>query len=120
MTIATIIKDAREKASLTQTKLAKEAKISLSFLSCIESGKRTPTKQVARKLAKVLDLPEEDLLKHCNKEKVAIGEGRNQYIALQYSPTVKRLIKVRPENLPQIDQLIDEILEKQNEARNQD
>ena len=118
--IAKIIKDAREKASLTQTKLAKEAKISLSFLSCIESGKRTPTKQVARKLAKVLDLPEEDLLKHCNKEKVAIGFGENLYIALKYLPTVKRLTKVRDENLPQIDQLINEILEKQNEARNQD
>jgi transcriptional regulator with XRE-family HTH domain len=120
MTIATIIKDAREKASLTQTKLAKEAKISLSFLSCIESGKRTPTKQVARKLAKVLDLPEEDLLKHCNKEKVAIGFGENLYIALQYLPTVKQLRKIRAENLSQVDQLIDEILEKQNKLNNHD
>lgn len=112
MTIAQIVKDAREKASLTQTKLAEEADISLSFLSCIESGKRTPTKQVARKLAKVLGIPEQDLLKHCNKEKVAIGEGKITYIPLQCLPIVEKLKKVPTDQLPQVDQAISEILEQ--------
>lgn len=120
MTIGKIIKDARESASLTQTKLAKEAKIALSTLSCIESGKRNPTKEVARRIAKVLNIPEQDLTKYCNREKHAIGEGKITYIPLQYLPIAKRLTKVRTENLSQIDRLIDEILEKQNEINNHD
>lgn len=119
--IGKIIKDARESASLTQTKLAKESKISLSTLSCIESGKRNPTKEVARRIAKALNIPEQNLTKYCNREKHAIGEGEIIYVALRYLPTVKRLTKVRAENLSQVDQLISEILEKQkNEINNQD
>jgi transcriptional regulator with XRE-family HTH domain len=118
MTIGKIIKDARESASLTQTKLAKEAKIALSTLSCIESGKRNPTKEVARRIAKVLDIPEQDLTKHCNRETKAIGEGKITYIPLQYLPIAKRLTKVCAENLPQVDKLIDEILEKQRNEIN--
>lgn len=117
--IGKIIKDARERASLTQTKLASLAKISLSFLSCIESGKRTPTKEAARKLAKALDIPEADLLKYCNREKRAIGEGVNKYIPVAHQSTVKKVLRVRPENLSQIDLAIDEVLEKQNESESQ-
>ena len=119
MTIGKIIKDARESASLTQTKLAKESKIALSTLSCIESGKRNPTKEVARRIAKALGIPEQDLTKYCNREKHAIGEGEITYVALRYLPTVKRLTKVCAENLPQIDKLIDEILKKQGEDESQ-
>ena len=69
----------------------------------------------------MLDIPEQNLTKYCNREKHAIGEGEITYVALRYLPTVKRLTKVRTENLSQIDKLIDEILEKQrNEINNHD
>ena len=109
--IGKIIKDAREKASLSQGKLAKQAKISVSTLSRIESGERTPTKEMAKKIAKALAIPEEELFPYCNREKHAIGEGEWKYTPLRYLPIVEKLAKVRHENLPKIHQLLDEILE---------
>jgi transcriptional regulator with XRE-family HTH domain len=117
MTIGKIIKDARESASLTQTKLAQKAGVALSTLSCIEAGKRNPTKELARKIAKALDIPEQNLTKFCNREKRAIGEGVNFYIPVAHQPIVKKILRVRPENLHQVNLAIDQILEKQNESQ---
>jgi hypothetical protein len=64
-----------------------------------------------------LDIPEADLLKYCNREKRAIGEGVNKYIPVAHQPIVKKILRVRTENLSQIDLAINEVLEKQNEPQ---
>ena len=54
------IKEMRTKKKLTQMELAKKAKMSQSYLSELESNKKSPTLRQLCKIAEALDaLPEE-------------------------------------------------------------
>lgn len=64
---ANAIKNRREALSLTLTDLAQRLDVTKSYLSYIESGKRSPTPEQAALLGKLLNLPAEMLL---------IGSGR--------------------------------------------
>ncbi len=51
----------REKTRLSQTQLSRCADISQGYYSDIESGLRCPSPNVAGRIAKVLNIPEEDM-----------------------------------------------------------
>ena len=49
-----VIKERREQRSLTQKELADKSGVSESYLSLIESGKRRPSPEAAKRIAAVL------------------------------------------------------------------
>lgn len=51
----------RESRDMTQTQVSKQAKISQGYYSDIESGLRCPSPGVANRIAKVLDIPENEM-----------------------------------------------------------
>lgn len=57
------IKELRLRAGLTQAQLAKKMNVDQSCVSLWESGKTSPAKKLLRKLAKVLGVPLDELLK---------------------------------------------------------
>jgi len=62
--IAKTVKRLREKAGLSQEKLARLADVSNNTLINIEAGKQdNPTIETLKKIAKALDTPIEDLIK---------------------------------------------------------
>jgi len=61
MTIGEAITKARTSADLTQIEVALAADIGQSYLSQIENGKRTPTTEVLKRLARALGVKVSDL-----------------------------------------------------------
>ncbi len=57
------IKKLRKVKGLTQEKLAEMAKIDYSHMNLIENGKRNPSLKLIAKLARVLDLSLDELMK---------------------------------------------------------
>jgi transcriptional regulator with XRE-family HTH domain len=55
--IGSTIKMCRHKRGLQLKDLAEETKLSVSYLSLIEQGKRTPNLEVLETIAKALDIP---------------------------------------------------------------
>lgn len=55
------IREARERASLSQTKLASKIGMAESTLSALETGKRYPWPKARKDLAKALGLTEHEL-----------------------------------------------------------
>lgn len=53
----------REQKDMTQTQLSRSAKISQGYYSDIESGFRSPSPEVAERIAKVLSIPEKDMFR---------------------------------------------------------
>lgn len=53
----------REQKDMTQTQLSRSAKISQGYYSDIESGFRSPSPEVAGRIAKVLSIPEQDMFR---------------------------------------------------------
>ncbi len=61
--LGTMIKGLRESKGLSQTELAKRARIARVYLVLLESGKRkNPSLEILRRLAKALDVPMTELL----------------------------------------------------------
>lgn len=57
------LKKLRKQKGLTQEKLAELAGLDYSYLNMIESGKKNPTLKLIAKLARVLEVPLEELMK---------------------------------------------------------
>ena len=57
------IQHLRIKRGMTQERLAEEAKVSITHLSMIESGKNAPSLKLVYKIADVLDVKVEGLFK---------------------------------------------------------
>jgi transcriptional regulator with XRE-family HTH domain len=57
MTIGEIIKKLRKERKLSQIELADESKISRTYISEIESGKRNPTVEILERIGGVLHIP---------------------------------------------------------------
>jgi|GEM_PF-1698230 len=53
----------REGANITQTQISQCAGISQGYYSDIEGGVRCPSPEVAVRIAKVLDIPENDIFR---------------------------------------------------------
>lgn len=62
MTTAENIKKARKKAGLTQAKLAEKLNTTQQNLAQYESGKRKPKRETLMKIAKALEISEQELL----------------------------------------------------------
>jgi transcriptional regulator with XRE-family HTH domain len=61
--LATVLKELRQRAKLTKTELARKAEVTLSYVSLLESGKRTnPSIDVLKRLARALGVPVTELL----------------------------------------------------------
>lgn len=65
------IRNFRQKADLSLRELAKKAKISPPFLSDIESGKRYPSDETLRKLAKMVKVAFDELKRYDHRESVS-------------------------------------------------
>jgi transcriptional regulator with XRE-family HTH domain len=57
-----LIKRTREERSFTQTELAKRTKVSLGYLSRVESGQLVPGEDLLNRLAMALSLPMDEVL----------------------------------------------------------
>jgi len=61
--LATVLKELRQRARLTKTELARQAEITPSYVSLLESGKRAnPSIEVLKRLAGALGVPVMELL----------------------------------------------------------
>lgn len=58
-----ILANLRESNNMTQAEIAKCARISQGYYSDIESGLRCPSPNVAGKIAKVLDIAEQEMFR---------------------------------------------------------
>lgn len=61
-TVASNIKKFRTKSGMTQNQLAHTAKITQSYLSQVEAGRKTPSLAKLNDIAKALKMPPGDLL----------------------------------------------------------
>jgi len=75
-----IIKEAREKAGLTQLEVAKKLNISDSFLSQLENGKRKLSLQMAINIAKALGMDPSDIFLPHNMANCKVDEGIKEAI----------------------------------------
>jgi transcriptional regulator with XRE-family HTH domain len=57
-----MLKQLREERHLTQTELARRAKVTTGFISLMESGQRDPSLTVLRRLAKALGVTVAELV----------------------------------------------------------
>lgn len=62
-----ILKRLRTEAGYNKTQLAKKAKISCSYVSQLEAGKKPPTDRVIRILSRALEIPENRLFSTIGK-----------------------------------------------------
>ena len=70
MTFAEKIKSLRKERGLTQIQLAQAANMSLGVIADVESGRRTPSKQVAKSLAEFFHVPVQTfIIEDCPLEK---------------------------------------------------
>ncbi len=51
-----MLKEIREKKGITQQELAEKLNISGGYISLLESGARRPSVELAKKIAKILDI----------------------------------------------------------------
>jgi transcriptional regulator with XRE-family HTH domain len=92
---ATVLKSARERSGLTQVQLARSCDLTGSYISLMESGRRPPpSDDVVRRLAEVLAIPEEELLRHAHMER-APGELRDTVMRLREQARKERTLRER-------------------------
>jgi transcriptional regulator with XRE-family HTH domain len=65
------LRELRDKADLSLRELAKIIGISPPFISDIELGRRFPSEEILKKLARALDVSLEDLKQYDNREPIA-------------------------------------------------
>ena len=115
--IGKIIREAREKASLSQAALSKKCGISPSMIACIETGKRGTTKEIASKIAEALSIPTKELTKYCRREtRKTIVKQIGLYISApnpsKTEEVLRKVNKIRTiKGLEKIEQVVNEILE---------
>ncbi len=72
----------REGANFTQTKISRCVGISQGYYSDIECGARCPSPEVALRIARVLDIPENDIFRVFYAEEQ--GKRSKQYAGKRY------------------------------------
>jgi transcriptional regulator with XRE-family HTH domain len=61
--LATVLKQLRDNAEMTQEELAKKAKVARSYVALIEAGrKKNPSLEILKRLARALGVPVTELL----------------------------------------------------------
>ena len=61
--LATVLRQRREQAGVTQEALAQRAKVARSYIALIEAGHKTnPSLDILKRLARALDVPVTELL----------------------------------------------------------
>src|ERR1700753_302574 len=65
------LRELRDKADLSLRELAKRIGISPPFISDIELGRRFPSEEILKKLARALNVSVEDLKQYDNREPIA-------------------------------------------------
>ena len=65
------LRELRDKADLSLRELAKIIGVSPPFISDIELGRRFPSEEILKKLARALDVSLEDLKQYDNREPIA-------------------------------------------------
>lgn len=114
--IGKIIREAREKASLSQAALSKKCGVSPSMIACIETGKRGTTKEIASKIAEALSIPAKELTKYCNREtKKTIVKQIGLYISApnhsKMEEVLRKVNKIRTiKDLEKIEQVVNEVM----------
>ena len=94
MTFAEKIKSLRKERGLTQIQLAQAANMSLGVIADVESGRRTPSKQVAKSLAEFFHVPVQTfILEDAPLEKPTIKEVDFDKI-LQIVDSVQKFLEV--------------------------
>ena len=73
-TVAENIRALRAKRQLSQQEVAKKAKISVSYVSMLERGERTPPLETVETLAKALGVPPLDLLQASGSKRPRPGK----------------------------------------------
>lgn len=114
--IGKIIREAREKASLSQAALSKKCGVSPSMIACIETGKRGTTKEIASKIAKALSIPAKELTKYCSrKTKKTIVKQIGLYISAsnhsKMEEVLRKVNKIRTtKSLEKVEQVVNEVM----------
>ena len=67
------LKELRDKMGLTQEQLARQVGVSRKTICAYERGRATPSLRVALRLAQVLGVGLEELLKEGNNERASVG-----------------------------------------------
>ena len=75
------IREERERQSITQAKLAKEAKVTPAAISQIESSKRIPSIPVLHRVAGVLNLSLDYLIGQSDQSKIADMAQNSEFLA---------------------------------------
>ncbi len=75
------IREERERQSITQAKLAREAKVTPAAISQIESGKRTPNVPVLHRIAGVLNVSMDYLIGQSDKSQVEDMAQNSEFLA---------------------------------------
>ena len=92
MKVGTVIQDIRRRKDISQGDLAKQLKISQTYLSQIEGDKKTPSMEVLQEISKALEIPVYYLMfKGLEVEKDIVEEKRDAY--RQLSPAVSNMIE---------------------------
>lgn len=88
MALGSFLKSARKAAGLTQGELAKKASISINTVINYENNKRTPTLEIAGKLAKALCIDVQDIIEEASAPVSVEGvfEGENISVYLPAPP----------------------------------
>ncbi len=61
--LATVLRERREHANMTQEELAKRAKVTRSYIAVLEAGhKKNPSLDIMKRLARALGVPVGELL----------------------------------------------------------
>lgn len=90
--IAHKVRILREARDLSQSALAKEAGISVTMISLVESGQKRPSPEVAARIAKVLQVPIELLAR--SPEGQPIADPTGNAAALSLRRTLAKMVRL--------------------------
>lgn len=91
MNLGTTIRDIRKKRSISQKDLAIESDVSQTYISQIESGKRTPSIETLEKLGVVLEIPYQ-IISFLSLDEGSVPESkRKEY--MHFAPAMKKMVE---------------------------
>ena len=76
--LGTVLREAREKANLTQEELSFRANVDRSYISQLENNRKSPTVAMLVLLCKALDVRPSEVLAEVERRQEAEGEGSSQ------------------------------------------
>ena len=97
ITLAEILKIAREKKQLLLREVASAINVDTAMISKFEKGERNPTREQIVKLAKSLDINETELLTQWLSEKI-VYEVKDEEVALKAMQVAEKRIKYNVKN----------------------